>query len=517
MDPVAGGGYFLGPGVELHPGPRDELGSAVLVQPDPLRAIRVNPSAAALLEQCRSGLPAARLDATPAVRKFIDALLGARLLEWRPGPLSPDAPSVSIIVPVYNRAGEIGDCLAALFDLDYPESRREIIVVDDASTDNSAQVVRTYPVRLLTGAENEGQSAARNRGVEAARGEIVAFIDSDCIADPDWLSALVPPFADPRVALVGGYVGAWSHQTRLDRFEAVGSPLNMGDRPLIGEGDRSVLYVPTCNMLVRRSAYLATPWGGLDPARRVGEDVDLCWRLMDAGHRILYLPRGRVRHRHRNRFWPGFVRRFEYGTSEPALYATHRRAAKRFPWQTGGALCLGLTSLGAVVAPAILLPAAGAVLLAEAVLRKRAMDRMTAASLPFWSILRATARSHLLLGYYLSHHVIRYHLPLLAALTAFFPSLLPLTLGLLALPITVTYVRHRPELDPITYGACFLAEQVFYGAGVLRGSIQHRHLKCYRISFARAGFLKRSPSRAADRFKARLRAWMERPGWMPFR
>ncbi len=497
MSPTAGGAFFLGPGVELHPGPE---GGGVLVQPTPLRAIRVNPSARRLLEGCRSGLPARTIAGNPTVVAFFDTLQGARLLEWRPDPLAldADAPLVSIIVAVYNRAGEIGDCLDSLLSLNYPESRREIIVVDDGSTDNTPDVVRTYPVRLLAGAENAGQSAARNRGVEAAAGEIIAFIDSDCIADPDWLADLVPGFGGDRVALVGGYVDAYYRRTRLDRFEAAFSPLNMGEEPLVGEGDRSVLYVPTCNMLVRRSAYQAA--GGLDPGRRVGEDVDLCWRLMDEGHRLIYLPRGRVRHKHRSRFWPGFVRRYEYGASEPALYAAHRRAAKRFPWQTGGLLCLCLTAAGTVLAPALLLPSAGAVLLAEAAPRRRAMNRMTAAPPGFGEILRATARSHLILAFHLTHHTIRYHFPVWLTLPLLWPALAPLSLAVFLFPAIVSFFLRRPRLNPVSHAAFFIAEQVFYGAGVLRGSLRHRHLKCYRITFAHAGFLDHErPPRFWDR------------------
>lgn len=483
------GAFHLGPGVRLRPGKAD---TGVLIQPDPLRAIRVNPSARRLLETCRNGLPAREIAGNPNVMAFFDNLCQARLLDWRPRPWAEgeDAPFVSIVVPVYNRADDIGECLASLLALNYPESRREIIVVDDGSTDPTADAAAAYPVRLLRLTGNQGQSAARNQGAAAATGDLVAFMDSDCIADPDWLSELVPCFQDNRVTLVGGYVDAYYSQTRLDRFEAVGSPLKMGDGALTGAGDKSVLYVPTCNLLVRRTAYLEA--GGLDPLLRVGEDVDLCWRMMNAGHRILYVPRGRVKHKHRNRFWPGFVRRFDYGASEPALYAAHARAAKRFPWQTGGVLFLGLAGLGAVVAPMILLPSAGAVLLVEAALRKQGMDRMTAAPLGFRTILRATLRSHLLLAFYLTHHIIRYHLMWLAALSILFPRLAPLVLGLMLFPTAVSYIRKRPRTDPLSYGFFFIMAQLFYGAGVFWGSVRRGHLKCYRIAFANAGFLKKT-------------------------
>ncbi len=513
MTPTAPDGTFhLGPGVRLCPGKDD---SGVLIQTDPLRAIRVNPSARRLLEKCWTGLPASDIADNPTVLAFFDSLCQARLLDWRPRTWAEgdDPPSVSIIVPVYNRGGEIGECLASLLALDYPETCREIIVVDDGSTDDTAEKARNYPVRLLRLPRNRGQSAARNRAVEAARGDIIAFIDSDCIADPEWLAELTPYFQDDRVALVGGYVDSYYNRTRLDRFESVGSPLNMGSEILIGAGDRSVLYVPTCNMLVRRSAYKSV--GGLDAALRVGEDVDLCWRVLGAGHRLMYVPKGRVKHKHRNRFWPGFLRRFDYGVSEPALYAAHPRAAKRFPRQTGGLLFLASAGLGLVFKSWLFFPVAGAVLAAEAVLRQRGINRACGVETPlgFREILRATLRSHLLLAFYLSHHIIRYYLLPLLLLSVLLPRLAPLLTALIVFPVVVGYLRKRPRTDPFSYGFFFIIAQLFYGAGVLWGSIRLRHLKCYRIAFANAGFLKKSPLNIRSPF----RPWTGIFKWTPFR
>jgi mycofactocin system glycosyltransferase len=510
------GTFYLGPGVRLCPGKEE---SGLLIQPDPLRAIRVNPSARRLLERCRTGVPASAIAGNPDVLAFFDSLCQARLLDWRPRTRSEggETPFVSIIVPVYNRADDIGECLSSLLGLDYPDTRREIIVADDGSTDETAERVRDYPVRLLRLRRNGGQSKARNRAVEIAEGDIIGFIDSDCIADPRWLTELTPYFQDARVALIGGYVDAYYHRTRLDRFESAGSPLNMGDETLIGAGDKSVLYVPTCNMLVRRSAYRAV--GGLDAALRVGEDVDLCWRMLGAGHRLMYVPKGRVAHKHRNRFWPGFLRRFDYGVSEPALYAVHARAAKRFPWQTGGLLFLTLTGSGFIFAPSVFFSAAGAVLLIEAALRKRGMERACGAAVPvrYREFLRAALRSHLMLAFYLSHHLNRYYLLPLLLLSILRPRFAPFLAGLILFPTLVSFLRKRPRTDPVSYGFFFTMEQLFYGAGVLWGSIRHRHLKCYGIAFANAGFLKRSPAQAMCRLKFRLGSWMERPKWIPFR
>lgn len=86
--------------------------------------------------------------------------------------------------------------------------------------------------------------------------------------------------------MVGGYVDSYVRKKQIDRYEAVCSALNMGNHPALGCGDRCVFYVPTCNMLVRRSIYQQI--GGLDEKLRIGEDVDLCWRLMMARYHLYY-------------------------------------------------------------------------------------------------------------------------------------------------------------------------------------------------------------------------------------
>ena len=158
------------------------------------------------------------------------------------------------------------------------------------------------------------------------------------------------------------------------------------------------------------------------------------------------------------------------------------------------------------MAPLACFSAAGALLPIEAALRKRGMDRACGAQVPlrFREILWATLRSHVMLVFYLTHHLLRYHLLPLLLIAVIRPSLAPLILGLMVFPTGVSYLRKRPRIDPVSYAFFFLMEQLFYGAGVLWGSMRQRHLKCYRITFAHAGFLGRSPVQAISRFKSRV-------------
>jgi mycofactocin system glycosyltransferase len=469
----------------------------IVLQSSPLRALKINRSAWAMLDQCRSGL---QIDGDqmgagrPSAMALLDAFHQGGLLEWTPPPTS-SPPSVSIIIPVFNRPAEIEACLASLQVLDYPAEKIEVIVVDDASWDHTAAVVRRFDVRLIVQPHNQGQSAARNAGVAAADGEIIAFLDSDCTAQPDWLRSLTPYFQDPRVALVGGYVDTCYREKAMDRYEQVCSALNMGREPVMGRGDRSVFYVPTCNMLVRRQAYLQV--GGLDERLQVGEDVDLCWRLMAAKHHLLYRPEGAVRHKHRNRLLPGLLRRFDYGTSEAVLYARFPKVSKQFPWQPAG-IGLLIAGLAALVSPSWywLLLMAG-LLAVETGCKQIQLKRKMGLRLPSLEILTAAIKGHFQLAYYLAFYLVRYHLLLLIVLSCALPALIWLWLALIMFPTLVAYFKKRPRLSFPVFAFFYLAEHAFYQSGAFWGCLKQMSFRLYGIGFRLAGFKPR-PNRADE-------------------
>jgi mycofactocin system glycosyltransferase len=469
------GRYVVSPGVDLVPQERGGL----MLQETPLRVLRLNQGAFAIIEACRQGFsPAGYMagrddrQASP-VLSLLDKLCRLRLLEWQPA--GDFTPYVSITIPVYNRAGEIGECLESLLTLSYPEDRLEIIVVDDGSTDNLHEVISRYPVRLLAYPDNRGQSHARNLGVAAARGEIIAFIDSDCVAGAQWLSELTPYFQDIRVALVGGYVAAYYRKTWLDRYEAAASPLNMGKHLAIGEAQDLDFYVPTCNLLVRKDAYQGV--GGLDEALRFGEDVDLCWKLRKRGHRQLYVPKGPVRHKHRNRLTASARQRFHYGTSEPVLYTRHPEVVKRLPWQPWGlAFWAGLVlSLWQPVG----LGVAGIAWLGEFFQKKPRLFPQAGPRV-YAKILKALLKNYFALAYYLTLHLVRYYLLVLLAAAVLFPGARLLLLAVILLPVGVEYFRKKAPLNVAAFTLFFLGEQACYQAGVLWGSLKLRTLRCYR-------------------------------------
>ena len=473
------GRYVLKSGVRLVA----DAGGGVLWQDAPLRALRLNRAAFSILEQCREGLSLGGEDPRRAasVHPFLDGLWRKGLVDWEPDE-GGELPRVSVVVPVYDRAREIGPCLESLMKLDYGPPRPEIVVVDDGSRDGTKDVVRGYDVRLVELPSNGGQSAARNVGARVASGDVLAFIDSDCLADPRWLRDLAPWFQDPRVVLVGGYVASHYRRSLLDRYDQVRSPLNMGDALAMGCTGDSDFYVPTCNMLVRRQEYLAA--GGLNESIRVGEDVDLCWRLKKDGRILLYIPRGRVEHKHRGRFFENFKRRFDYGTSEAFLFSRHPQVRKRFPRRWASLAFLGLCAAGLVAGPLPCFLSAAGVWLGESFVRRRRMEKAIGSPAgPLRRFLAATLRDHALLAYYLAYHVTRYYLLLLALLAFLAPATWLLATVVALSPPAADYLRKRPRLIFPVYLFFYLAEQVSYQAGVFRGCVKRRGFQPYHLFF----------------------------------
>jgi glycosyltransferase involved in cell wall biosynthesis len=228
-------------------------------------------------------------------------------------PLRTDVavPRVSVVVCTFNGARTLGECLDGLGALDYPDY--EVIVVNDGSTDTTAAIAASYPVRLIT-TENRGLSSARNTGLEAATGEIVAYIDDDARPDPHWLRYLAHAFMEGGWAAVGG-----PNLAPPDDGVVADCIANSPGGPMhVLVSDSEAEHVPGCNMAVRRSALMRI--GGFDPRFHVaGDDVDLCWRLQALGLKVGFSPAAVVWH-HRRRSVRAYLRQQSgYGKAEALL------------------------------------------------------------------------------------------------------------------------------------------------------------------------------------------------------
>ncbi|MGO8949652.1 MAG: glycosyltransferase [Ktedonobacterales bacterium] len=203
-------------------------------------------------------------------------------------------PYASVVVPAYNRLELLRRCVTSLVAQTYPSNCFEIIVVDDGSTEDMASAAReavegwTGEFSFLRKA-NGGPASARNAGIRAAKGDIIACIDSDCEADPDWLSALVAVLEQEGASGVGGSIVNIMPPGWIGRYLTC---VNFY-RHRVRQG--KVEYLITPNVAFRRSALLQA--GGFHEEPGVwGEDADLSFRLIQTGHRLLLAPEGRVRH-----------------------------------------------------------------------------------------------------------------------------------------------------------------------------------------------------------------------------
>jgi glycosyltransferase involved in cell wall biosynthesis len=228
----------------------------------------------------------------------------------------PRSPFVSVIVCSYNGAKTLAACLQSLGNLNY--SDYEVILVDDGSTDNTAQIAEQFPHVRYIHQKNHGLSHARNTGAAAAKGEVLAYTDSDCMADVDWLYYLIGTLLSGEFAGVGGPNITPPAQNWIQACVAAspGGPSHVLLTDTIAE------HIPGCNMAFYRSAFENI--GGFDTEyHRAGDDVDFCWRLQQSGCVIGFSPTALVWH-HRRFTLRAFLKQQEgYGEAESLLRFKH--------------------------------------------------------------------------------------------------------------------------------------------------------------------------------------------------
>jgi glycosyltransferase involved in cell wall biosynthesis len=230
-------------------------------------------------------------------------------------------PRISVVVCARNEEAHVDDCLSSLMSSPYPEL--EVIFCDDGSTDNTLALARSYPAHVLA-LQHGGLSNARNSGLAAATGEIVAYLDADAECHPEWPFHLALSFEDPQVAATGGPNLPPHDAPFIERVvgAAPGGPVHV----LVGD-DRAE-HVPGCNMAFRR--HVLEGIGGFDPIfTSAGDDVDVCWKILDHGYEIGFAAAAQVHH-HRPETLKRYLRQQRsYGRSERMLQGRHRHRFNR--------------------------------------------------------------------------------------------------------------------------------------------------------------------------------------------
>jgi mycofactocin system glycosyltransferase len=350
----------------------------------------------------------------------------------------------------------------------------QVIVVDDASPmplerlseDDGTpapapgdRVIDRRRATFIRHDTNTGPAGARNTGLAAVTTPLVAFLDSDVEIALDWLAALLPHFADARVALVAPRVAGAPGDTALAAFEQRHSPLDLGAEPArIAAGTR-VSYVPAAALVCRTS--VIRELGGFDAAMRLGEDVDLVWRLTDAGHRCRYEPESTVHHRPRATV-PALLRqRFGYGRSAASLARRHPGALAPVRMSGWSALSWGLF---AARRPFLALAVAGGT--TAALVRK--LD-----DVPPKEAARLAALGHLAAGRQFAQAIVRVWWPAAALVALCCRRARPALVAALTLPAIADAVRTR-SARPLEDLPLLTSEQMAYAAGVWAGVLAER-------------------------------------------
>jgi glycosyltransferase involved in cell wall biosynthesis len=230
--------------------------------------------------------------------------------------LRDEWPALSVVICAYNAAATLDECLRHTCALDYPNL--EVIVVDDGSTDETPKIVNHHPQTRHLRIPHSGLSAARNEGFRSAGGEIVAYLDADAFPSPEWPYFMVLGFDGRRVGGVGGPNVPPPNESLGAQVvaRAPGGPVQV-----LFSDDRAE-HVPGCNMAFWKN--VLTEVGGFDPVfTSAGDDVDLCWRVLDKDWEISYSPAALVWHRRRSGLSPYLRQQAGYGRSEALVEARH--------------------------------------------------------------------------------------------------------------------------------------------------------------------------------------------------
>ncbi|MEY4172839.1 MAG: mycofactocin system glycosyltransferase [Actinomycetota bacterium] len=418
----------------------------VVLAGSPLRLFRVSAGGREVLDRAERGEQPDTEPVRRMLERFIDA--GALHPQYPASPFGPG--DVTVVVPAYRRLPTAWPTVGT-------------VVVDDASPEPLSPPTDTPAlVRVIRLDINGGPAAARNAGLAEVSTPLVAFLDTDVSVPPDWLDALLPHFSDPKVALVAPRVAAAPGSGAIAHHERSHSPLDLGTEPArIAAGSR-VSYVPAAALVCRTAAVRDA--GGFDTSMRVGEDVDLVWRLIEAGHRCRYEPASVVQHEPRHS-WGAFVQqRIGYGRSAAPLAARHPGNLAPVRCSAWSAAVWALVAARRPLAGLLL----GAATAAALVRRLRDLPPAEAA--------RLVALGHLAAGRQFAAALSRVWWPVALPVALLVRrTRLPLLAALLV-PTAVEAARSR-SAQPVLGFPTRLLDEGSYALGVWQGVLQERRIE----------------------------------------
>jgi GT2 family glycosyltransferase len=225
-------------------------------------------------------------------------------------------------VPVYNAATTLEECIASLLELDYPRDLLELIFVDNASTDTTHDLLSRYHGVKILFEGKRGPAAARNKGIHHARGEVIAFTDSDCVVDKAWLQKIVAPLEDKTIGIVGGKILAKPPSSEIERF---GEQIHDHGKAI---EEYKPPYVITMNWASRLSVLQEA--GLFDEVFLRAEDVDLSYRIFQSGYKIIYQPDALTYHANEKTYFGLFQEGYLHGVASVQALKKHAALAARY-------------------------------------------------------------------------------------------------------------------------------------------------------------------------------------------
>jgi mycofactocin system glycosyltransferase len=421
----------------------------------PLRLLRLTARAGSLVRTWQAG---GKVGDRKAEQTLARRLVSAGVFLPRPGSTRFRTEDVTVVIPVRDRPALLERLLTALTGM-------ECLVVDDGSADpgRTREVVERARARYLPLATNVGPASARNAGLAQVTTPLVVFIDSDCVPVPGWLQPLLAHFEDPMVAAVAPRVIPLPVRpaTALSRYETVRSSLDRGSSAGLVRPLGRISYVPTAALMLR----CAVAGDALfDPQLRGGEDVDLVWRLVEAGWDVRYEPGATVQHDGPTRVGPWLGRRAFYGTTAGALALRH--PGSLVPLQAS-AWSVAVWALACARRPFL---AAGVLATSIGVLAHR-LDGVVEE--PVTVATKIAGGGTLTSAFPALHGLVRAWSPALV-LGLFWRRTRRAALLALGIPALRDWRTDRTRLDPLRYAAVHMADDIAYGSGVWLGCLRAR-------------------------------------------
>lgn len=436
------------------------LGEDVIVGGWPTRLVRLSPAAKDMIENCRLVVEGSRR--AQVARRLLDA----GIVQPRPRGTTHSEADVTVVVPVRARTAMLRRLLESL------SGGPPVIVVDDGSADweENARVAYEGGARFMRHMSCRGPGAARNTALRVIETPLVAFIDSDCVAPPGWLSPLLAHFDDPVVALVAPRIvalpvpkGGFGH---LAKYEAARSSLDLGPtEALVGSRGR-VPWVPSAALVARRGA-LGT---GFAEDILVGEDVDLVWRLQNAGWHIRYEPSCVVWHEHRSSYRTWAMRKVHYGTSAAVLGKRHGHQVAPVvlaPWAAATWSLLLFQRKGTSALAAVILSVTGGAL----------VRRLPPARRRYRVATHLLARGFAASGLQVASALVRAWWPLTVLASALCRPARRALLVAGTVDAVADWARHRPRMGPFSYMLFRRADDLAYGTGLWWGAVRQKSLE----------------------------------------